>query len=73
MRRTARFIGFVIAGLTFWAVIVADIIYSPRNFDLIGAAILALVLAWIIGDETWKALRKAWRWLVLRWLMRWSE
>jgi len=22
--------------------------------------ILALVLAWIIGDETWKALRKAW-------------
>jgi hypothetical protein len=58
MSRAARIIGFAIAALTLAVIIMADAAYSPPGFDLLGAAVVLSALAWIVWDETWRALRR---------------
>jgi hypothetical protein len=60
MTRAAQIIGLVIAALALPAIIVADRVYSPPGFDLLGAAVLLSMLAWIVWDETWGPLHGRW-------------
>jgi hypothetical protein len=60
MSRAAQIIGLVIAALALLAIIMADAAYSPPGFDLLGAAVVLSGLAWIVWDETWRALQGRW-------------
>jgi hypothetical protein len=60
MTRAVQTIGLAIAALTLPAIIMADVAYSPPGFDLLGAAVVLSVLAWIVWDETWRALQGRW-------------
>jgi hypothetical protein len=57
MSRAAQIIGLVIAAIALPAIIMADAVYSPPGFDLLGATVVLSALAWIVWDETWRALR----------------
>jgi hypothetical protein len=60
MSRAAQIISLVIAAVAGTAIIMADAVYSPPGFDLLGGTVVLSVLAWIVWDETWRALQGRW-------------